>query len=50
MNKTLFAFRETSQFTKKVVEQLTDEEYQKLQIRLSEIPDAGNLRFRTPAI
>ena len=43
MTKMLFAFRETSQFTKKVVELLTDEEYQKLQIRLSDIPDAGNL-------
>lgn len=43
MNKALHGFRETSQFTRKVVELLTDEEYQKLQSRLSEFPDGGNL-------
>lgn len=43
MNKVLHGFRETSQFTKKVVELLTDEEYQKLQSRLSEFPNGGNL-------
>lgn len=43
MSKLLYGFRETSQFTKKVVELLTDEEYQKLQSRLSEFPDGGDL-------
>lgn len=43
MNKLLHSFRETPQFTKRVVELLTDDEYQKLQSRLSEFPDGGNL-------
>lgn len=43
MKNDYYSFRETHQFTKKVIEALTDEEYQKLQIRLSEFPDAGDL-------
>jgi hypothetical protein len=43
MKGDYYSFRETPQFTKKVVERLTDEEYQKLQIRLCEFPDAGDL-------
>ncbi len=43
MKSYYYSFRETHQFTKKVIEQLTDEEYQELQIRLCEFPDAGDL-------
>lgn len=43
MKTKFYTFRETSQFTKKVVEHLTDEEYQKLQLRLCEFPDAGDV-------
>ena len=43
MKNDHYTFRETPQFTKKVIEELTDEEYQKLQIRLCEFPDAGDL-------
>lgn len=43
MRKLFYSFRETSPFTRRVIELLTDEEYQKLQSRLSEFPDGGNL-------
>ena len=43
MPNEYYSFRETPQFTKKVVAQFSDEEYQKLQIRLCEFPDAGDL-------
>lgn len=43
MKSKFYSFRETLQFTKKVVHHLTDEEYQKLQIRLCEFPDAGDM-------
>lgn len=43
MKNVHYRFRETRQFTKKVVEHLTDDEYQKLQIRLCEFPEAGDL-------
>lgn len=39
----LYSFRETSHFTKQVTELLTDEEYSKLQWRLIEYPDAGDV-------
>jgi len=43
MKNDYYSFRETPQFTRKVLEKLVDEEYQKLQIRLCEFPDAGDL-------
>ena len=43
MKNDYYSFRETTQFTRKVIENLADEEYQKLQIRLCEFPDAGDL-------
>ncbi len=43
MNEILYSFRETNWFTKKVLEILTDEEYNKLQWRLIEFPDAGDI-------
>ena len=43
MNEILYSFRETSFFTKLVSELLTDEEYTKLQWRLIEFPDAGDV-------
>lgn len=43
MSEILYNFRETSQFTKRVSELLTDEEYAKLQWRLIEFPDAGDV-------
>ena len=39
----LYSFRETSHFTKQVLELLTDEEYTKLQWRLIEFPEAGDV-------
>ncbi len=41
MSKKLFSFIETSWFTKRVSELLSDEEYAKLQWRLIEFPEAG---------
>ena len=43
MAKTLFSFRETNLFTRRVVGLLTDDEYAKLQARLIEIPDGGDV-------
>jgi mRNA-degrading endonuclease RelE of RelBE toxin-antitoxin system len=43
MKNIQYSFRETPKFTKKVLDRLTDEEYQKLQIRLCEFPDSGDL-------
>ncbi len=43
MNEILYSFRETSLFTKRVLELLTDEEYSKLQWRLIEFPEAGDV-------
>jgi hypothetical protein len=43
MNEILYSFRETSWFTKQVSELLTDEEYSKLQWRLIEFPEAGDV-------
>lgn len=43
MSEVLYSFRETSHFTKQVLELLTDEEYTKLQWRLIELPDAGDI-------
>ena len=43
MNEILYSFRETNWFTKRVSELLTDEEYSKLQWRLIEFPDAGDI-------
>lgn len=43
MSETLYSFRETSWFTKKVLKLLADEEYNKLQWRLIEFPDAGDV-------
>lgn len=43
MAKVLLSFIETTWFTKGVSKLLTDEEYSKLQWRLIELPDAGDL-------
>ncbi len=43
MAKALFSFKETSWFTKRVTELLSDDEYSKLQWRLMEYPDAGDV-------
>jgi hypothetical protein len=43
MNEILYSFRETSSFTKGVSKLLTDEEYIKLQWRLIEFPNAGDV-------
>ena len=43
MNEILYSFRETAWFTKRVLQLLTDEEYSKLQMRLIEFPDAGDI-------
>ena len=43
MNEILYSFRETAWFTRQVSELLTDEEYSKLQWRLIEFPDAGDV-------
>lgn len=43
MGETLFSFKETSWFTKHVGEILSDAEYSKLQWRLIEFPDAGDV-------
>jgi hypothetical protein len=43
MDEILYSFRETSLFTKRVLELLTDEEYNKLQWRLIEFPEAGDV-------
>jgi hypothetical protein len=43
MNEILYSFKETNWFTRKVLEILTDEEYSKLQWRLIEFPDAGDI-------
>lgn len=39
----LLSFRETTRFTKRVVELLDDESYSTLQLYLAEFPDAGDL-------
>jgi hypothetical protein len=43
MNKSLFTFIESSLFTKRVVDILSEEEYNKLQWRLIEFPEAGDV-------
>jgi hypothetical protein len=43
MDEILYSFRETSLFTKRVLDPLTDEEYNKLQWRLIEFPEAGDV-------
>jgi hypothetical protein len=43
MSEVLYSFRETSHFTKQVLDLLTDDEYTKLQWRLIEFPDAGDV-------
>ena len=43
MSEILYSFRETTWFTKQVSELLTDEEYTKLQWRLIEFPEAGDI-------
>lgn len=43
MDELLYSFRETSWFTKQVSALLTDEEYNKLQWRLIEFPNAGDI-------
>ncbi len=43
MNEILYSFRETRWFTKQVSKLLTDDEYSKLQWRLIEFPDAGDV-------
>ena len=43
MIEKLFSFIETSLFTKRVSELLTDEEYSRLQWRLIEFPTAGDI-------
>jgi mRNA-degrading endonuclease RelE of RelBE toxin-antitoxin system len=39
----ILSFRETTRFTRRVVELLEDESYAKLQLYLAEFPDAGDL-------
>lgn len=39
----LYSFRETVHFTRRVVELLSDDEYSKLQNRLIDFPDAGDV-------
>ena len=39
----LLGFRETTRFTKRIVELLDDEAYAKLQLYLAEFPAAGDL-------
>jgi hypothetical protein len=41
--KKIYSFRETKNFTKKVVELLSDEDYAKFQIALSDFPESGDL-------
>ena len=43
MRTKLYSFRESRHFTRKVVGLLSDDEYSKLQNRLSEFPEAGDL-------
>jgi hypothetical protein len=43
MSEILSSFRQTTWFTKQVSELLTDEEYSKLQWRLIEYPEAGDV-------
>lgn len=43
MIKLLYSFRESSEFEKKIVEFLTDEEYSRLQWALMEQPNRGDL-------
>ena len=43
MVSTLFSFIETSRFTREVQRILSDDEYSKLQWRLIEFPDAGDV-------
>ncbi len=43
MNKTYFSFVETIRFTRRVAEILSDEEYSKLQWRLIELPESGDV-------
>ncbi|MCC6327412.1 MAG: type II toxin-antitoxin system RelE/ParE family toxin [Acidobacteria bacterium] len=43
MASVLFTFIETSRFTREVQRILTDDEYTKLQWRLIEFPDAGDI-------
>ena len=43
MSKPLYRFIETLWFTKRVTELLSDDEYTKLQWRLIEFPDAGDV-------
>ena len=43
MKSTYFSFCETSWFTKRVQEILSDVEYARLQLRLIEYPEAGDL-------
>lgn len=43
MDKTYFSFVETIWFTKRMSELLSEEEYSKLQWRLIEFPEAGDV-------
>lgn len=43
MGKSLFSFVETKCFTKRITELLSEEEYSKLQWRLIEFPEAGDV-------
>ncbi len=40
---TFYSFRETKNFTKKIVELLSDEEYAVFQLRLSDFPETGDI-------
>jgi hypothetical protein len=41
--KKIYSFRETKNFTKKVVELISDEDYANFQLRLSDFPENGDL-------
>lgn len=43
MSNLLFSFVETTRFTREVQKLLTDDEYTRLQWRLIELPDAGDV-------
>jgi hypothetical protein len=43
MNDLLFSFVESARFTREVQKLLTDDEYSRLQWRLIELPDAGDV-------
>jgi hypothetical protein len=41
--RILYSFRETKNFTKKIIELLPDEDYAEFQLRLCDFPESGDL-------